>query len=324
MLTTRFTELVGCTMPIQQAGMGDLAQPRLAAAVSNAGGLGMVSIGGLPPAMIEQLLEEARQHTAGPIGANILLPFEQDDLPAIIDVAAAHANVVDFFWGDPARSVVDRVHAGGALACWQVGSVEEAVAAEDAGCDFIIAQGIEAGGHVRARIGILAQLSQVLSQVRIPVLAAGGIGTGRALAAVLAAGADGARVGTRLVSAVEAEAHPVYVDALIHARPEDSVYTTAFSVGWPDAPHRVLRQSVEAAAAFPDDVVGERFRPSKGEWMPQRRFQVGAPHRDRYRGAVEAMAHWAGESVVGVKSLQPAAEIIQEMVGEAEELLRRW
>jgi nitronate monooxygenase len=251
MLSTRFTELVGCTVPLQQAGMGGLAHPRLAAAVSNAGGLGMVSIAGLSSAEIEQELNEVRQLTSGAFGANILLPFvEPGDLPATVEAAAKHARVVDFFWGEPARAVVDLVHAHGALACWQVGSVAEAVAAEDAGCDFIIAQGIEAGGHVRARIGVLAQLSQVLGRVRLPVLAAGGIGTGRALAAVLAAGAAGARVGTRLVSAEEAEAHPVYVDALIAAVPEDSVYTTAFSVRWPDAPHRVLQQSLEAAQRF--------------------------------------------------------------------------
>jgi NAD(P)H-dependent flavin oxidoreductase YrpB (nitropropane dioxygenase family) len=242
----------------------------------------------------------------------------------MVEAAASHARVVDFFWGEPTRATVDLVHAHHALACWQVGSVEEAVAAEEAGCDFIIAQGIEAGGHVRARIGVLAQLSEVLQQVRIPVLAAGGIGDGRALAAVLAAGADGARVGTRLVSAVEAETHAVYADALITARPQDSVYTTVFSIGWPDAPHRVLRQSIEAATAFPEEVVGERFYPSTGEWRSLRRFQVGAPHRDHFRGHVEVMAHWAGESVGGVKAIQPAAEIIQEMVGEAEALLRRW
>ncbi|HEV2457564.1 MAG TPA: nitronate monooxygenase, partial [Ktedonobacterales bacterium] len=247
MLTTPFTELVGCTVPIQQAGMGPIANPRLAAAVTNAGGLGQISIGSGSPDWIARTFAEARALTKGPLGANVLLPTTEPEDVERVAAAAKHARVVDFFWGDPEPKLVEIVHAAGALASWQVGSLEEGVAAERAGCDFIIAQGIEAGGHVRGLIGLLALLDQVLGAVRVPVLAAGGSGSGRALAAALAAGAAGVRVGTRFVASPEADAHPIYVQALIAAQPEDTVYTTAFSNGWPDAPHRVLRASVEAA-----------------------------------------------------------------------------
>src|SRR5215212_10423324 len=190
MLATRFTDLVGCTIPIQQAPIGGCANPRLAAAVAEAGGLGMVSVTGDPPDVVADQLDQARHLSAGPIGAHFfLLMVDRDSTPESVAAAAERAPVVDFFYADPDPDLVEIVHAAGALASWQIGSVEEAQAAADAGCDFVIAQGIEAGGHVRGQTGVLALLDVVLSAVDVPVLAAGGIGTGRTLAAVLAAGA---------------------------------------------------------------------------------------------------------------------------------------
>jgi nitronate monooxygenase len=324
MLTTRFTDLVGCTVPIQQAPIGGCASPQLAAAVAEAGGLGMVSVTGDPPEIVVTQLDQARQLSAGPIGAHFfLLMVDRDSAPESVAAAAERAPVVDFFYADPDPKLVEIVHAAGALASWQVGSEEEARAAADAGCDFIIAQGIEAGGHVRGQIGLFALLDAVLSAVDVPVLAAGGIGTGRALAAVLAAGADGARIGTRFVAAEEAEAHPRYVEALIASRPLDTVRSDTFALDHPGAPHRALRSSVEAVQAFQGDVVGEFVDPSDGTRVPVRRFQKLTITR-HMNGTIEAMPHWAGESVRGVTSLQPAAEIMRELAGEAERLLRRW
>ena len=325
MLTTRFTELVGCSVPIQQAGMGGgIASPRLAAAVANAGGLGMVSVYGYTPAVVAQLLDSARQQTVGPIGANFLRPDVDPNLIGeCVATAARRARVVDFFWANPDPTLIQIVHAAGALACWQVGSREEAVAAADAGCDFIIAQGIEAGGHVRGRIGLLALLDEVLGAVDVPVLAAGGIGTGRAMAAALAAGADGVRVGTRFVAAAEANAHPTYVQALIGAEASDTIYTEAFSVGW-EAPGRVLRACIAAAEAYQEgEAVGEYVDAHTGERSPIQRFAPLGIHAS-VTGAIEAMPHWAGESVDGVTAVQPAGEIVRELAGEAERLLRRW
>ena len=257
MITTRFTELVGCTVPIQQAGMGAASPPALAAAVSEAGGLGMLGTarGGLTAITLADLLEQVRSLTDRPFGVNfIVAPTFLNgtstrpplDLKCI-EIAARAAKVVEFFYGEPERRFVEMAHAGGALACWQVGSREEAIAAARAGCDFVIAQGAEAGGHVRGTSPTMTLLGEVISAVDVPVLAAGGIGTGRAMATALAAGADGVRVGTRFVAAAEAAAHPEYVAALIAAEAQDTVYTEAFSVGWPDAPHRVLRSSITAA-----------------------------------------------------------------------------
>ena len=177
MLETTFTKLVGCSVPIQQAGMGGAATPELAAAVSDAGGLGMVNMVMVPAAEVATAVAGLAKATSGPVGINFLMPFL--DL-AVVDAAAPHCRVVEFFYGDPQAGLVERVHAAGALADWQVGTADEAKAAVQAGCDFVVAQGVEAGGHVRGTVGLLALLDEVLDVVEVPVLAAGGIGSPRA------------------------------------------------------------------------------------------------------------------------------------------------
>jgi nitronate monooxygenase len=327
-LKTRFTDLVGCTVPIQQAGMGYLASARLAKGVADAGGLGIVSVYSPPQELVAGILDDLAEHTPGVIGGNIMpIVVDPDRLLELVAITAQRVRVVDFFYSNPDPALVKVVHAHGALACWQVGSREEAVAAAEAGCDLIVAQGIEAGGHVRGHIGLLALLSEVLDAVDVPVLAAGGIGTGRAMAAALAAGADGVRVGTRFVASEEAEAHPEYVQALIDARAADTVYTNTFALtdalNDAERPHRALRSAVDAAQSLEDDVIGEDFRPETGKRSPVRRFQkmTATLHTT---GTVQAMSLWAGESVGGVTRLQPAGDIVREMAEEAEMLLRRW
>src|SRR5205807_2546330 len=196
--------------------------------------------------VLEAKLNGIRERTARPFGVNFLIPLLDRDC---VRLAAGRAKVCDFFWGEPDRTLVDLVHSAGALASWQVGSLREALAARDAGCDFIIAQGIEAGGHIRGKIGVLALLSEVLDAVDIPVLAAGGIGSGRSLAAVLAAGAAGARVGTRFIATSESAAHPSYIAALVAARAEDSIRSTLHSVDCPLCPstHGTLASAFNAA-----------------------------------------------------------------------------
>ena len=327
MLTTRFTDLVGCTVPIQQAGMGSPANPRLAAAVANAGGLGMVSVFGIyggPPDHVARMLDETRELTSGVYGANFIMKWVDPNLAhQTVKTAAAHSPIVEFFYTEPDSALVEIVHSEGALAAWQIGSQEEAVAAVNAGCDFIIAQGIEAGGHVRGTIGLFSLLDQVLDAVDIPVIAAGGIGSGRAMAAVLAAGADGVRVGTRFLAVPEAEVHPQYLESLIAAEAQDTQYTEAYSNGWADAPHRVLRSAVKAAETLEDETIGSAADTWNNERYEVHRFQPGIVHKSAV-GSIEAMSMWAGESVNGLRRSQTADEIIAELTNEAELYLRRW
>jgi len=318
MLHTRFTDRVGCELPIQQAGMGGVAGPDLAVAVSAAGGLGTVALHMMPGPMVAQTLDAMSERTSAPLAFNVLVPFVDRDA---VEVASSRCRLVEFFYGDPDAELVRIAHESGALAGWQIGSRAEAEAARNADCDIVIVQGVEAGGHVRGTVGLLALLADVLDAVDVPVVAAGGIGNARSAAAAFAAGADAVRVGTRFVATQEADTHPDYADALVRARAEDTVLTEAFSVMWPDAPHRVLRSCVDKAQALDDDAVGEVE--VGGTTMPVPRLSVLAPTRAT-TGSVDAMALYAGESVTDVTGVVQARDVVLEITTGAEALLRRW
>ncbi|MEA2397276.1 MAG: nitronate monooxygenase [Thermoleophilaceae bacterium] len=298
-----FTGLVGCRLPLQLASLGGpVGTPALAAAVSEAGGLGMIP-NPSSAAEVEELVASARERTDRPVGVGFLMPFLSRDA---LQVAAARADVVEFFYADPDPDLVRAARAHGARAAWQVGSAAEALAAAGAGCDYVVVQGIEAGGHVRGTQPIDAVLAETLGTVDVPVVAAGGVGTAERLAELLTAGASAVRVGTRFVAAEESDAHPEYVTRLIAASADDTVLTEAFGVGWPDAPHRVLRAAVRAAEELDGPLAGTL---GDGE-IP--RFAPVPPTRE-VRGQIAAMALYAGQSVGEVTRAQPAAEIVAEL-----------
>ena len=304
MSTTSFPDLVGCTLPIQLAGMGGASTAELATAVSDAGGLGMIGAAGVPIDMLGGMLETL-EATGKPFGVNFLMPFLDREA---LQLAAEKARVVEFFFGDPDASLVDIAHARGALVSWQVGSPHEAHQARDAGCDIVVAQGTEAGGHVRAQTDIATLLS-ALTDLAAPIVAAGGIARSEDVRRTLDSPATAVRVGTRFLAAAEANAHPDYVDSLIAASRNDTIITTEFDVGWADAPARVLRSSLEAARTADDPcaTVGEQ------QW-PVPKFTTLPPTRDA-RGNVAAMPHYAGFSVDGVTKRQSAREIVDELCG---------
>jgi NAD(P)H-dependent flavin oxidoreductase YrpB (nitropropane dioxygenase family) len=229
----------------------------------------------------------------GAIGVNFLLPWGAD-LDAIAE-AAHMARVCEFFYAWPTREPVEAAHAAGALASWQVGSADEAIAAAEAGCDLVVAQGMQAGGHVRGKLPLDDVLRDVKAAIDRPVVAAGGIATPERVAEVMAAGADAVRVGTPFVAALESGAHPDYVAALITARGEgDTILTTQFNEGWPDAPHRALRSAVKKARELDYHGVSPPSR-----WAP-------AP--------VTHMALYAGTGVGEVRAIRRAAEIVAELM----------
>ncbi len=305
---TPFTALVGCRLPIQQAVLGGgVGGPELAAAVSEAGGLGMLCQPGRSGAAT--LLDRVAALTSAPFGVGFFA-FDLPERTEALELAAARARVVEVFWGDPDRGVVDRVHAGGALALWQVGSRDEACMAADAGCDAVVAQGVEAGGHVRGSTPLLALVEECAAAVAVPVVAAGGIVDGRRMAAAMAAGAAAVRVGTRFVATLESAAHPDWVAALLAAGSGATVLTTAFGDGWPDAPHRVLRSAVAAAESLGAEVAGE------GPGGPVPRWSSAPPLRGT-TGRIDAMALYAGAGVDGIDEVLPAAEVIRRLVAEA-------
>jgi NAD(P)H-dependent flavin oxidoreductase YrpB (nitropropane dioxygenase family) len=308
-MTSPLCELLGCELPIQLAPMGSVsASPSLPLAVAAAGGHGMYPALGLPPSAIAPVLDALGDRTRA-FGVNFIVPVMDR---AALELAAARAPYVDFFLADPDPALVEAVHAGGAICGWQVESARGARAAAAAGCDVVIAKAWESGG----RKGIegptlLPLLDAVLDAVSVPVIAAGGIASARGVAAALATGAHGVRVGTRFIAASESDAHPAWVRAVIDAAAEDAVVSTAFNVGLPEpGPHRVLRSSIEAAEALSDDQVG--VVRLAGAEIPVGRFGAQPPTRES-TGAVEAMPFYAGQSAGAVRTIQPAAEIMAEL-----------
>jgi NAD(P)H-dependent flavin oxidoreductase YrpB (nitropropane dioxygenase family) len=282
-MKTRFTELVGCPLPLQLATLGGVGSLALTGAVAATGGLGMLA---------RALLAPEFDALPGVRGINFTRPDRS--LAAEVTEAARRARVVEFFWAEPDAELVNAAHRGGALVAWQVGSAEEAVAAERAGADLVVAQGVEAGGHVRGTVGLMPLLAAVLDNVKVPVVAAGGIAHPSTVAGVLASGADAVRVGTAFVATDESNAHDEYKQALLFAKAEDTHFTQAFGGGWPNAPHRVLRSAYQAAREA--DPAGE------GQWP------VSPPSR-AYEGDARRAALYAGQGVGQITAIRPAAEV---------------
>jgi nitronate monooxygenase len=231
------TELLGCEVPIQLAPMGSAsATAALPLAVARAGGHAVYPALGFPPAALAPVVDALAAETRA-FGVNFIVPLMDRDA---LELATDRAPYVDFFLADPDPALAAAVHDGGAVCGWQVESAEEARAAEAAGADVVIAKAWESGGRKRIEgPTLLALLDGVLGTVALPVIAAGGIATARGVAAALAAGADGVRVGTRFIAAAESDAHPEWVQAIVAARAEDAVVSSAFNEGLPQpGPHR--------------------------------------------------------------------------------------
>lgn len=310
---------VGVTLPICQAPIGSLASPELAAAVANAGGLGHVACTWRELDDLGPFLRRVRALTSRAFGANFVLDFPiTERLALALDEGV---SVVSFFWGDGAPHL-PRVRDAGAVAIQVVGSVDEARRAADAGFDLVVVQGCDAGGHVRGTQGTMTLVPEVVDAVTpLPVVAGGGIADRRGVAAAFALGAAGVWVGTRFIAAREADAHATYQESIVGARGADTVLSTLFDIGWPDAPMRTLRNSTvrawEAAgrptpANRPNEgeVIGRRGSGPQQRTLP--RYHFGAPTRDAV-GEIEAMTLYAGESTGLVRCVESAAAIVAEL-----------
>jgi NAD(P)H-dependent flavin oxidoreductase YrpB (nitropropane dioxygenase family) len=326
-MKTALCERLGIELPIIQAPMGGAVGPTLASAVSNAGGLGMLSPWRADIDTVRGQIRATRALTSRPFGVNLNLEFPQEErLAACLDEGVP---VISFFWRDPS-SLVPRAKAGGAIVMHTVGSAADAKRARNCGVNIIVAQGWEAGGHVRGTVATMPLVPAVVDAVSpTPVVAAGGIADGRGLAAALALGAGGAWIGTRFLASHEASIHPQYRERLLRANENDTVFLeNLFDIGWPNAPHRTLRnQTVEAWDAAGRPPTGKR--PGEGEVIaksqssgPIVRYQSCAPGPD-IEGDIDALPLWAGQSVGLVSKLQPAGDIVREIADDARLILQR-
>jgi nitronate monooxygenase len=321
---TPLCDLLEIEAPIVLAPMGGAVTPELAAAVSNAGGLGMLPMTWTPAAEIAPLVEETRRLTDRPFGVNFGLEWDQNE--RLASALLAGVRVVSFFWGD-ATEIVGQTRDAGSIVFVTVGTAEEGRAAAAAGADVIVAQGWEAGGHVWGTVSTLALVPRVVDAVApVPVVAAGGVADGRGLAAVLALGAAGAWVGTRFLAASEAGIHPDYRRRILAAGEADTFYGTLFDRGWSDAPHRALRNSTveaweQAGRPASGSRPGEEDEPaSRPDGSPINRYASSTPTA-AMQGDVEPLPHWAGQGVGLVTREESAAEIVTSLVTEAEQVL---
>jgi nitronate monooxygenase len=308
----------GLRYPIFCAGMGLTATPELAIAVSNGGGLGALGTGSSAPAdVVRQRVSRTKSGTSRPFAVNYLLAFDPVTLPMALD---AGAPIIQFAWGIPAPETVAAIRKAGAKMGIQISSVAGARRALDAGSDYLICQGTEAGGHVQATKALYEVLPAVIEEAKsVPVVAGGGIANGAHIRRALLAGASGVLIGTRFIATKEAGAHDEHKGAIIRAKAADTVLTVCFQDGWTNAPHRALRNRTldiwEAAGCPP---AGKR--PSEGDILAtnamtgatKRRYSALSPVHDD-RGAITEMALYAGQGVDAIRDIPSAGELVARL-----------
>lgn len=319
---------LGCDLPILLAGMGGVARSELVAAVAQAGGYGILGMVRESPELIAQEIGAVRALTDRPFAVNLI--------PAATDAALLDAELgtcldlgvpaMCFFW-DVVPRAVRRAKAAGCLVLHQVGSLAAALAAEAAGADALIVQGVEAGGHVHGTVGALVLVEQVVRSVGLPVIASGGFATGASLIAALALGAQGIHCGTAFLATTESFAHDAHKARVLAARAEDTVHTDIYALNWPpNTPVRVVRNSVT-------DALGPRLLGNRPDLLPREviaqdegrpllRYSTDSPLRTT-TGDLEAMATYAGQGVALIDTLPTAAARIDAIMDGARTALAR-
>jgi len=318
---TRFAATLGLRVPIFQAPVGSAAGPELAAAVSQAGGLGALALTWTSWEDTQRAVAEVQKRTQNPFQVNFVLAFEPKSLRCALE---AGVRVVTFSWGIPTEEEIALVRSYGATYGVQVTTIDGAKRVLDIGADFLICQGVEAGGHVQATRNLWEILPQIISLAQtVPVVASGGIGNGKGIARALSIGASGAMLGTRFVATRESLAHELYKRKLVEAKTEDAVLTVCFDLGWPYAAHRVLGNSTlamwEAAGCPPSGK-----RPGEGDRTATDstgrsflRYQY-VPPRVGMTGDLEAMCLSAGMSCGEIRDIPSVKEVVERLWRECE------
>ena len=315
-MRTRLTELLEIEHPVLLAGMGGVSYHRLAAAVSEAGGFGCLGASTMSPTEMVEEMAKVRELTAKPFGVDLLTAVPGQVANQVQDVITGGARVFVAGLGVP-RDAIDLLHESNVLVGSMCGKVRHAIAAVESGCDFVVAQGTEAGGHT-GTVATMALVPQVVDAVgeQVPVAAAGGLFDGRGLAASLALGADGVWIGTRFIATPEARAVDGYKDTLLGLAEDGTVVSRAYT----GKTCRVVRndwtqhfeEHPEELQPFPTQVVASA--------------QAGANHLGRGEGtAVDVRREFfpCGQGVGAIHELVPAGELVARMVVEAEAMLDR-
>ncbi|KAI9120466.1 hypothetical protein K1719_007499 [Acacia pycnantha] len=321
--------ILGFDYGIVQAPLGpDISGPDLVAAVANAGALGLLRAPDWEsPDYLREVIRKTRTLTDKPFGVGVVLAFpHEENLKVILEEKVA---VLQVYWGECSRELVTEVHSAGVKIVPQVGSVEAAKKAIEAGVDGIIVQGREAGGHVIGQESLIALVPRVVDLVGdtdIPVIAAGGIVDARGYVAALALGAQGICLGTRFVATKESNAHPTYKRKLVEL--DETEYTDVFGrARWPGAPQRVLvtpffndwRSLPPHENETNQPVIG--LSKINGLEKEIRRFAGTVPNT-LTTGDLESMAMYAGQGVGLIKEILPAAQVVRSFVEGAQLLIQ--
>lgn len=308
---TPICEIFGIRYPIWLAGMGGVSMAPLVAAVSNAGGLGVIGAASLGPNGLRREIRKTRELTDKPFAVDLLAPIPDMIRPHMQVVFEEDVKIFVAGLAVP-RDFITAMHDRGMKVVVMTGKVSHAVRAEAAGADVVVAQGTEAGGHT-GEIGALALVPQVVDAVKIPVLAAGGIVDGRGLVAALALGAQGVVVGTRFIASEESTAAASYRQAIVRAADDSTVRTRCYT----GKPARTIRnpyvteleREPSKIQAFPHQVVFSSeqgvmdYNGRHGECDPQRTFMP------------------AGQGSGSIHDVRPAAEILQRILAEGEAVI---
>jgi enoyl-[acyl-carrier protein] reductase II len=314
MLHTKLCDLLEIQHPVMLAGMGGVSYAELAAAVSKAGGYGVLGMAGRQPDFIREQMREVRKLTDAPFGVDLLAASPESLLASVEIIIAEGASTFVAGLGVP-LPIIERLKAGGVKVMVVCGAVKHAVKAEQAGCDAVICQGGEGGGHT-GLVGTLPLVAQAVEAVKIPVVAAGGLYDGRGLAAALTLGAVGVWMGTRFIASEEAHAAGLYRQTILEATDEDTVRTRSYS----GKPMRVRKNLwVEDWESRPGDI----------QPFP---MQAGISHRAGAMGGIggqmegldpDKSCFAMGQSAGGIHDVAPADEIVRRLVAEAEAALDR-
>jgi len=308
MLGKELTDLLGIKYPVIQGAMAWIANAELAAAVSNAGGLGIIAAGNTPPELLEKELIKIRELTDKPYGMNIMLM--SPTAPAAVELAAKYrVKVLTTGAGSPGK-VIERLKPLGTIIMPVVASTAVAIRAVRQGAQAIVAEGMEAGGHI-GELTTMVLTPLVAQAVDVPVVCAGGIVDGRGLAAALAMGAAGVQVGTRFVCSTECTVHPNYKNALVKAKERCTAVTGAPT----GHPVRCIENKLT-----------KEFLKLEYDHAPNEQIEKLGTGRLRAAvvdGDVEMGSVMSGQSAALVNDVRPCADIITGMVSEAEEILRK-
>jgi nitronate monooxygenase len=309
-------DVLGIDLALVQAPVGSCASPQLVAAVGEAGALGTLACSWTPPAELARVVASVRELSARRFAANLVLWFEPEaQLDALL---ALRVPVLTFSWGQPGRERIARCHDAGTRVAVQVGSAAGARQAVADRADVLIAQGIEAGGHVQSTTPLDDLIDRVLDVAgTTPVIAAGGLATREDIARAHARGAAGTMLGTRFVATTESAAHPAYKAALVAADAHATALTVCFDGEWPHAPHRVLRNDTferweEAGCPAPGRRPGEDSPPAMRAGTAIARYH-DTPPLVSDSGAVGEMCLYAGAGCAAIDDVPAAAELVERL-----------